>query len=252
MRYLLGIILLFFYIETYSQGFDWQYSYRLPYSIPSKFIGLNGGYSLNSSTGDFEFLEDYTPCCKYQSGTGYSLEIGLHYEYWLNSISAVIFKSTFNSTSSNFSQTIQVPRSDGINDYIAKYNYSMSEKRNYLILSGLFKHRILKSHFAIVAGLNSYYILGSQATHTEDIISPMDERFIDGTRSRVIKKGMYGEYNTITINPVIGFNYDYAILRGYYSSFTASLQIPVTNVINNEDWKEWKFQVSVTILKSID
>ncbi len=252
MRYFLSIAMLFVFSEVYSQGFDWQYSFRLPYSTPSQFIGITGGYSINSSVGDFDFLEDYTPCCKYQNGNGYSLEIGVAYDYWISDLSAITLKTSFAKSNANFSQTIQIPRSDGINDYLTKYNYTMDEERTSLSLSGFYKYRLLESHLSVLGGLNFYYLLGNDAKHIEEILSPDTEQFIDGTRKRVIKRGIYGEYNTAIINTAIGLNYDYAIAKGYYSSISAILNIPVNNVIHNQDWKEWKFQISVSILKSID
>ena len=252
MRYLLSIALLFVCFEVYSQGFDWQYSFRLPYFLPSKFIGISGGYSINSSVGDFDFLEDYTPCCKYQSGSGNSFEIGLVYEKWISAISAITVKTSYINTNTNFSQTIQIPRSDGINDYLAKYNYKMTEERSSLNLSGLYKYRLMESHLSVLGGLTFSFHLADDAKHTEAILSPETEQFIDGTRSRVIKRGVYGEYNNTTFSSVIGLNYDYAITKGYYSSISASINLPVSNVINNQEWKEWKFLISISILKSID
>ncbi len=252
MRYFAGVIMFLICFEAFSQGFDWQYSYRLPYSIPSQFIGLSGGYSINSSSGDFDFLEDYTPCCKYKSGTGNSIEFGLIYEKWITPLSSVVLKTSYFATNSNFEQTIQVPRSDGISDYITKYRYSMSENRQTLNLSGFFKHRLMESHLSVLGGINLQFYLNSGATHTEEIISPSNEVYIDGSRKRNIKNGIYGNYNKVPINPTIGLIYDYTTIRGYYTSISTIMHIPITNVVNNELWKEWKFQISVSILKSID
>lgn len=252
MKKVLFLIMTLASVSAYSQGFDWQYSFRLPYSIPSKFIGLSAGYSINSSTGDFEFLEDYTPCCSYQQGQGNSLNLGIVTEYWIDGISAVNLSANYQLSKLLFSQTVPIPRSDGINDYIAKYKYEMEETRNLLTIQPYYKYRLIHTHWAALAGFNIHYLLNYQSTHSEEIISPEDERFIDGTNKRVIKSGMYGKYNTVNINPIIGLNYDFSIYRGYYTSFSSIVQIPLTNVIQNENWKEWKIQISLSIFRSID
>ncbi len=235
-----------------SQGFDWQYSFRLPYRIPDQFIGINLDYSINSSTGNFEFMEDYIPCCKYNSGSGYSTGVGLIYERWLNPLYAISLKFQLTSINTSFSQTILVPRSDGITDYNSKYKYEMEEKRTSLNLISKFKYRLFSSHWSAILGINFSYLLNWDATHTETIISPENETFIDQSRHRTIKKGMYGDYNTFGLYPVIGINYDYAFLKGYYAAFSSFIQVPLTNIIRNQEWKEWKFQFSVSIFKSID
>lgn len=252
MKQLLLMVFFLTSLDTFSQGFDWQYSFRLPYSIPEHFIGFTGGYSINTATGNFEFLEDYTPCCNYQSGKGNSLNFGIIYEFWITPISAINISFNYQSTNSLFNQSIQIPRSDGINDYTAKYRYQMEELRNSIILMINYKHRILESHWSAFGGIYLFYKTSNEATHTEEIISPENERFIDGTQKRAIKRGMYGEYNFFGLNPNIGINYDLPIFQGYYSSLSTFLQIPFTNVIKNQDWKEWKFQFSISILKSID
>lgn len=252
MKKVILLILLLSSIKTFSQGFDWQYSFRLPYSIPTKFIGITSGYSINSSRGNFEFLEDYTPCCNYQSGQGSSINLGIVYENWITPLSSISLSISYQSTQALFNQTIQVPRSDGINDYIAKYRYEMDESRSSVNIIANYKHRIFDSHWSVLGGINLHYNTGKDANHTEEIIAPENERFIDGTRKRTIKRGMYGEYNLFGLNPIIGINYDIPILQGYYTSLSTFLQIPITNVVKNENWKEWKFQFSISILKSID
>lgn len=252
MRKITIIILIFVNYIALSQGFDWQYSYRLPYRIPEKFIGIKADYSLISSTGHFEFMEDYIPCCNYTSGNGYSAGVGLVYENWLNPMNAISVNFHYSSINTFFNQSIQVPRSDGITDYIATYKYEMEEKRRTLNLISIFKHRLFSSHWSAFVGLNFSYLLSSDATHTEAIISPEGETYIDQSRKRTIKKGMYGDYNKLGINPIIGINYDYVIYKDYYAAISGFVQTPFSNIIRNQNWKEWKFQFSVSIFKAID
>lgn len=252
MRRILILAIMIINGEIFSQGFDWQYSFRLPYKIPDKFIGFNLNYSINKNTGNFEFMEDYIPCCKYNSGNGYSLNFGIAYENWINPLGALTININYSTTNSSFNQTIQIPRSDGINDYYSIYKYEMDEKRTNLNLLAKYKHRLFKSHLSANLGVDVMYFLGSNATHTEEIIAPETETFINQTRKRIIKKGIYGDYNKFGLSLVLGLCYDYSIYRGYYASISSAIHIPITKIIQNQDWKEWKFVFSITILKSID
>ncbi len=245
------MIFLIFTLELLSQGFDWQYSPRLPYTIPTKFIGLSVNYGIIENRGNFGFLEDFIECCNYQAGAGKSQEISLSGEYWYKGDMALISSVGFVALKSNFSTTIMVPRSDGRNDYISEYKYTLDESRNKLILKFGAKYRIFNSHFSIGATGNLHLYVSSTATHKEKILAPSNETFIDGSKERIIQNGILSNYNKLLFSPELFVNYDVSIIRGYYSSIKIGIDFPIFSIIEKEDWREWKFNLSIGLLKSI-
>lgn len=245
------MIFFIFTFELFSQGFDWQYSPRLPYTIPTKFIGLSVNYGIIENRGNFGFMEDFIECCNYQSGQGKSQEISLNGEYWFKGDLAYIASIGFVSVKSDFSTTITVPRSDGKNDYFSVYKYTLDESRNKLILKFGAKYRILNSHFSVGASSNFQLYLSNTATHKEKILAPNSETFIDGTNERIIQNGILSNYNKLLFSPELFLNYDLSVIRGYYTSLKVGVDFPVFSVIEKEDWREWKFTLNIGLLKSI-
>ena len=87
------ILFLFFFVPItfgFAQGFDWQYSPRLPFKFPYLFGGIsyNPGYTLNHGNMYLQELEQtkLIDCCNFTNGTGFSNSFGLDIEYWLSLI----------------------------------------------------------------------------------------------------------------------------------------------------------------------
>lgn len=235
-----------------GQGFDWEYSYKLPYAIPDKFIGASVGYSFNFNQGNFAFLEDYVYCCNFEKGNGNSINFGLIGEYWLEGNQSILVNLNFINTKSKFTQTINIPRSDGTYDYVAKYEYTLDDQRNLANLWTGLKYRLFNSFYSIIMGIGASFYINSSATHTEKIISPESEYFIDGSRQRVILKGSIPNHNAAELSATFGLGYDYSLYRNYYLSFNPIISIPLTNVIKNENWKEWKISINMFFFKAIN
>lgn len=233
-----------------SQGFDWQFSPRIPFSHSKFFWGFNASGLIISTTGNFSFLEDHIACCDYESGYGKSIKLGVSAEYWCRSAIALNGSLNINLINSSFKQTIVVPRSDGKNDYFSRYKYFLDESRNYISGDISAKYRILNSHFSAGGGISSSILISSQALHKEKIISPSDETFIDGSKERKITNGILQDYNTILITPSLFINYDLDLGIGYYSSIKFCSFFPLMSVVQNDNWREWKFGFEFQFLKS--
>lgn len=235
-----------------AQGFDWQYSPRLPFAQPREFVGVYASIGRLMNTGSFSFLEDHIPCCDYSSGFGESYRFGFTGEYWQSGVFAMNSGIGLIVNNSNFSTLISVPRSDGKIDYFSSYKYFLDESRTYLSFDFGGRYRISESHFSFGGNLNLQYKIKSTAVHKERIESPASEKFIDGSTERIITNGIIGKYNNILIIPDLSFNYDFSIMRGYYSTICLYAAFPLTSVVQEYNWREWKTGLNIRFYKSFD
>jgi hypothetical protein len=128
---LIKILLIIIVFGTYSnsnfvfgQGFDWQWSARLPFQAPRLYLGIGSQYGFQFASGDISFLEDKIQCQNFNDGTGNNYVLGLNFEYWeeLNQFAyrgSILYGiSTLNSSSIDY-----IPYSS---DIIAEYETKLS------------------------------------------------------------------------------------------------------------------------------
>jgi len=246
------LILLVFSVEFLNaQGFDWQYNSRLPYKIPNKFVGIQAEISQNSVVGEFGFVESGIKCCNFESGSGNSLALSVIGEYWLKGNLSLGGSIGIISTNSTFSKSVQVPRSNGIQDWTAVYRYKMDDVRNYLEISPQIKYRLGWKYLSVNAKLNSLILMGSSAKFTESISSPDFEYFIDGTKERKILDAHQPNYHQFVIEPYLGLTYDQAIALNYYGSISLGTSLPIMSLVNNQNYREWKASITFSIYRAI-
>jgi hypothetical protein len=236
---------------AFTQGFDWQYHSRLPYKIPNKFIGLQGGISQNTVVGEFGFAEDYIKCCNYESGKGNSIAFSVIGEYWLQGNLSIAGSIGIISTSSSFSKSVQVPRSNGVQDWIAVYRYDMNEVRNYLEISPQVKYRLGWKYLSATAKLSSLFLLSNASEHSEMIKSPDFEYFIDGSKKREIIDAVAPDYHIFIIEPYLGLSYDQPIALSYYASINVGSTIPIMSAVSKQNYREWKASISISVYRAL-
>jgi hypothetical protein len=236
--------------KVLSQGFDWQYSSRLPFSHPKVFWGISANSGIIANSGNFSFLEDHIPCCDYEAGDGRTTQAGLIVEYWHTGSLALSGGLSLTFNSSNFKKIITVPRSDGMIDYFSKYQYFLDESRVYLGTDFGAKYRIQQTYFSVGGSISIGYNVSSSATHKERIIAPKTETFIDGKTERIITNGILRDYNDLLIVPNIFANYDFNLGIGYYTSLKIFAGLPLMSIVKVDNWREWKFGIGAQIVKS--
>ena len=142
-KYFYLIILLFSLSNLKSQGFDWQYSVRLPQETPKLFLGLEGAFLRNSSTGEFPFVENRFTCCEFESGTGWGINLGLASEYWFRDLEALRIGLSYASFSGNFTKVRSFPVIlDNDVSYMEEYEYEFETLQSYVLLSAGYKYKL--------------------------------------------------------------------------------------------------------------
>lgn len=246
-------ILVLLPISLAAQGFDWQYSVRYPTSSPTKFIGaaVGAGYAIHQ--GRLPYLEQdiSMPCCTYESGTGMPASIGVVYEQWTSSNVAIhgSFGYRFMSADMTAPQTESEPMADG-RVLITQYTYNAA--LHYADVVGGVRYRLGSSHFSIGASVRLNLLLGTTASHREDILSPSDFFFTTNPPVRSIDIPVTGIPDAMPIIavPMIHLGYDFSLSNGLYLSPLFTLGLPVMSVVSDASWRSTDASLIIRIMRA--
>jgi hypothetical protein len=237
------VILIFSFSFSFSQGFDWQYSSRMPYTIPDFFVGLNVGYGSVSEIGDFNLKEDLIECCKFGSGDGKSYFFGITSEYWYDGYTSYNLGISYSASNSNFVIRSSVPTRNG--EFVT--DYGMNSTISYTNIDLGIKRRVFDTHFNYGGGLLTSILLSGNSAYTEQGISdnvPFEKR--------TISNGKIEELNGIVISPYIFAGYDADLGIGYYATPNISLSYNIISIVENDPWRRFSFSVGVKIFRSLE
>jgi hypothetical protein len=229
-----------------GQGFDWQYSSRLPSQYPYYFIGINTNINYTGDNGSLNFAEKEIPCCKFSDGNGVKFGGGLSGEYWLNETMSLVGSLNYSYLSSHFvKKTDPIPRPD---DFFQS-EFTFDSDLSYLDLDFRFKNRIADSYFSWFGGICGSVLIINTSEHKEKVISK-NNSFNDGTTERLIKEGKISSLSSFVIPIKAGISYDFTFGRGKY--FTPSIYVMYTmnNIAKRSDWKYYSFGIEITIFHS--
>lgn len=239
------ILLLISFIEINAQGFDWQYSARMPAESPRRFLGINLSTSYAENIGDINLSELKIPCCNFDNGSGMSLGFGVSGEYWLTGIEAVTIIAKYNYYSDNFNTDAEP--SYYVNDTMFT-NFDLNTKRHHLSLDFRYKYRLYESHFSISGGLIADILLAKSFKISENVIS-VNDAFNDGTTSRTVKNGTISSMNVFNISPEIAFSYDFTFGKGMYASPYIMISYPLISYAADRSWRSFNISLGINLFR---
>jgi len=245
-------LIIFCSIELHSQGFEWEYSARLPYKIPRAFIGAGYSYSYNNNFGDFSFFENNVYSLNFKKGNGYVNQINISFQYWEKPIIAIFGNVLYRSLKTDFTQNMTYPRSNGADNWLATYQTNMHLSRDYIGISIGGKYRVLNSYFSVGAEITSLFLLSSSATATEEILSPDFEHYIDGSTRRDIKNMHLPDFKNFNVLPEIFIAYDFSIAKGIFIQSSLRMQIPLFNSTSSDKFYDLPLGIEITMFKNIN
>jgi hypothetical protein len=241
--FLIVNILIFMNVYTSnSQGFDWQTSGRMPYTIPNLFIGINTGYTYNNHYGEFNLKEDFVECCQFTTGSGAGYNFGLIGEYWYDGYTAFSAGLDFSTVGGDFTVQSVLPTKEG--DFITEYGFNSTI--NYLNLEFGAKRRIYDTHITYGFGLRFSAVISSNSNYTEQAISnnvPFEKR--------TMNNGSIQDLNTLLLSPVLLIGYDASLGTGYYASPNISLAYNLNSVIEDEPWRRLSISLGIRIFRNL-
>lgn len=229
-----------------SQGFDWQYSSRLPSEYPYSFIGLHTDLNFINNLGKLNFAEREIPCCKFSDGNGIKFSIGAAGEYWLSSKTSLVGTLSYTNISNHFiKKTDPIPRPYDV----FQSEYIFDSKISYLDVDLRYKFRLYDTHFSYFGGICPSILLGSSSKYKEKVIS-QNNSFNDGSTERMIKAGKISELSSFVLPLKAGLSYDFELGRGKYFTPSVFVMYSLNNLAENTHWKYYSFGIEITIFHS--
>ncbi len=247
------IVLFFlFFITTLPlkpQGFDWQYSPRMPAAYPDYYIGINGEVNFLQHEGKIHFFENMVMCESFRSGKGSGVNLGFAAEYWSSGSIAFFGKIAWVDAPGEFKIKSVLPRVTS--DFISEYSFSTSLK--FVAAGAGTKWRLFGSHFFAAALVNMQFLVSNSNIYKEKILSPNDYFSTEPpTQERTIAEGRISSFQNFQFSPHIRIGYDAQLGKSTYTSLYFSAGIPLTNLIDNEDWKIWSFSLGINIFRGFN
>jgi hypothetical protein len=239
-------------IPVLSQGFDWQYSARLPFDAPHYYIGISARYGLNWTTGNISFLENKLRCPDFYDATGNGFNIGIATQYWLDDSRYALHANLYYSNHSlNASIIDRVPLTSTLTaEYETNLNLSFSQLN--LLIGG--KYRIPSTHLNIGADIGIAYNINRTFDVTETILGPIEVppfQTNPPSYSRDVINGELNQMHALYINPNINISYDIPLGIGTYIEPMLSLNIPLYSIMNGDNVHNYSIQFAINILRGI-
>lgn len=257
----IAIILIFCITSisyVYSQGFDWQYSSRLPFNYPYIFAGLTGGagYSLHNTALDLS--EGNGDCCKFTNGSGLNYAIGLTGEYWIRghwtvnlNLSYYSNKGLFTAPGENLPFTVFDTQGNIIGHDTASFENEMNISLNYLNIQAGTKYRLFNTYFFVGAAIEAGLLINQKVTQTESVVSPSYFRYNDGSQKRELGIHQISDISNFIIVPKLTLGYDISLGLGIYTTPFFTVGFPLQNIAKNGNWTSWDFRFGISILRAI-
>ena len=248
IRLIVFFIFIFYPIQMFAQGFDCQYSPRLPSDSPTIFAGINAESQLFANSGRFQLTEQTVHCCNFSGGWGTGWKIGFAGEMWYRGKYAFQTSLAYVSNSGDFKNRVSAPLSEQellVTDFI--HNSQIS----YLNLDFGYKQRFADTRFSWGVALTGAVLLESDSKYFERIVSPSNFHFPlnPPSQERIISEGKISDLNSIILAPKFLLAYDFDMGLGKYASFFVSVQLPIMTVTKDDNWRRWHFSTGVNFLK---
>ncbi len=248
MRYRIILILLVVILSAVganSQGFNWQYSSRLPMKYPEFFIGINAGVSFINNNGNIRLDEgEVFDCCKFSSGSGWGNSYGLAAEYWYFPDMALF--AHLNYTMDGHTFTKQRMGEIRVTDTLF-YENELKSSIDYLNLEIGAKKDFPASHFHYGLSMMLGITLSNSNKITEKVLKPVYFPWSE----RIVSQGRISDLTKFYFLPKVRLGYDIDLGLSTYSTISLTAGIPVINITDNAEWKSWQFGLEIVINRGI-
>lgn len=243
---LLAIFLIIAVNPLYSQGFNWQYSYRFPTSSPRMFYSFGTNVEFSDYSSNLNFSEKIITCCRFKTGSATNSNIYLGGEYWLSGgIRAINAQVGYKHVSGSFEANPDPVYYIG-DTLFTKIKSDI--KVNYLTADFGIKSRIKLTHFFYSGGLGFDILLDNSFTNKE-IVTSANHSFNDGTTERKINSGKVSSLSDIVLYPKIGFGCDINLGLGLYAEPKISLGVNLNNITSCDRWRTLDLCLGISIFK---
>ncbi len=237
-------------IMLISQGFDWQYSPRLPSKYPYFFLGLNAEKTFFMHKSNFLLFEEAITCCKFNGQNSSGFSFGFSGEYWHLANNSIFALISFSSIPANFSSFNSFPINP---DTVLKTEFTLNSKINTINLIAGYKYRILTSYFFISAFFDVGFNLSNDYKIYEKVIEPNNFYFNTNPPSQIreLSQGKINDFNFIILSPGINLGYDLDLGNNYYSSISINVSHSLNKVLKKDDWRITQLSLRIIVFRGI-
>ncbi len=254
----ISLVFLITTITLQSQGFDWQYSSRLPFRYPYLFAGLSGGFDYEMHETSLILAENNYDCCQFSDGSGFGTAIGLKSEFWLKGIWAVNVHLSYLTRRADFTApgysvpfTVFDRQGKIIGHDTASFVNEMQSSLSYITLELGGKRRLFGTHLFAGASFEAGYLVTQKYTQTERVVSPSYFKYNDGSQQRILRSYTIGNIRNFIFTPKLLLGYDIPLGLGLYTTPYVSVGFPLQNIAETGSWNIWSFNFGISILRSI-
>lgn len=239
-----------------SQGFDWQYSARLPVNNPIRFYGIELASGYTSHVASLDYLEKGTgiKCCTYERGNGIPYGVLVAGDYWLEpdvSIQGGLGLLVRSVSLTSDPQSYPSVGLDSIVTFVSS-EYVFQGSLTYLTAQAALRYRILGTHLNVGGGVKLLLKLAESQTQIDRVIGP-DNYYFDGnppTKEKDLEATLLNDASGIVIEPFVSLGYDLSIRRGMYLTPTVTVGGPVTSLSKTQPWRSLDLGFSIRLMNA--
>jgi hypothetical protein len=239
-------------INLIPQGFDWQWSARIPFENPQNYYGINANYGLDYSIGTISFKEDNISAPDFIDLNGNNFALGINYTHW-NKYNKFAIYSIFqyNNLKLHSYSIDNVPLNDNI---IAKYKIALDYNINSINLIAGVNYRILESHLLIGTGIQIGTIINNNFEVNEEILGPPEVppfKTNPPSYKRKINTGKINELNNFFLKSHIKISYNLEIKNGTYIEPNICFAMPLGSMFEGEKVKHYSILFAINYYTSL-
>lgn len=252
--YTLGVLMSL--CSVMAQGFEWEYSARLPrYSTPL-YAGISAGYASDGTTTDLQILDiaraEYPEvvCTKFTSGSGSSYRIAACGEYWQNSIMAFGARAGYSHRDVVFSASS--PRALMFDGNFLQTRYELSTNVHALCVEPYIKVCLPSIHAWVGGGVRTEYSIGTESRLREFVVEPRGYVF-PGTTSqeRLLSSRDRAGIRSFIANPFVSAGMDVDAGMGKYVSASILVGLPVVSFAQWASWQTLSLGIQLSYMISV-
>lgn len=234
-------------VQLYAQGFDWQYSARLPTGYPSFFVGLSGTVGGQQFSGDIHYTQGVVLCGAFSEGSGKGISIGVQVDDWITpwwTLTGALRYESFNGLFSAAGDTLQ--RAPNAPPTIVAYE--IDSDFSYGVLDVGARYRPFPSAKVFVgAGVQLGVLLSHSTVQRQRIVSPAEQRFADGSQEQSLRDNITG-FRSFFAAGRVSAGIDIPLAKSLYASPALYASIPVLSMVPNTSWQRVGYGVQVSIV----
>jgi len=243
------LLLLAAVLPSAGQGFDWQYSARVPTPSPIRFLGgeVMSGWTVH--TGSLPYLQSDLglECCRYENGVGLPISVGVGGEYWVTGDVALMGTVGYRGQGAVFTTDGDTLPRAGKPPVITQYE--LSARLHYATVVAGAKMRLFETHVTVGLGVRLMVSIGSSSTQQEQVVQPSDYTFENGSTVVTLTTTSLNDLKPFIVIPYLQLGYDISIAQGMYLSPSFSLGLPLMSVTSGTSWHMTDLGVGVRLMK---